>query len=125
MKPVIAIKPAPKSNPEGKLDLPWNIFRDGACTNVGQTRDDAQAKAEKMRVRVDGVWDGVDEYEIPTCPRPRGAPEIGAMVEVLYDEKPIYQGKVISYLATQFLMDLGGGDHRVVSVAGDDWRLHE
>lgn len=132
--PVFEIKPAPRANPEGLKTLPWNIFRDGRCTNTGTSYDDAYQKADKAREKLGGIW-ATDEVAAEAevlegteatvlVKRPKGAPDIGAMVEEIppfAKEGEVVHGKVIIYLSTQFVIQTETGC-RIIHVQHSNWK---
>lgn len=54
-------------------------------------------------------------------PRPRGAPKKGTRVVQHIANNESFEGEVVGYLASQFVIDDGNGE-RVIAV-GDDWKV--
>ncbi len=105
----IEIKPAPRSNPDGLPNLPWNIWKDGRNTNVKPTKRDAELSAGILDI--DAHLDGEYDDEEPTeasymrVARPRGAPKIGERILYTFlDESVTVDAVVTEYLSTQFLI---------------------
>ena len=106
----IEIKPAPRSNPNGDPDKPWNIWKDGRNTNVKPTKEDAE-RAAGIVTEVSAPADDVEaEFQMEdsyfNVPRPKGAPVIGTVIDYTFpDGETIVRGAVTAYLSTQFVIE--------------------
>lgn len=122
----IEIKPAPRSNPEGRDDLPWNIWKDGVNTNVKPNKAEAEQAAHnllhKASPSVVKNADIPDKHYMDVI-RPRGCPQKGSKVEFQLGDRTVV-GKVTDYLSTQFIVEW---EELVVKTAvvriDDDWSV--
>jgi len=129
---MIEIKPAPRSNPDGLPNLPWNIWKDGRNTNVKPNKEEAERAAGIVgtitgRCHAQHVMEHYPEkgngyFEVP---RPRGAPELGAKIEYTYLDGSKVEARVSAYLSTQFIIEyetLTGTKEDVVH-PGEDYKV--
>jgi hypothetical protein len=106
----VEIKPAPRSNPEGRNDMPWNIWKDGVNTNVKPTKEEAEITMNNLLHRATAGpgplpnREPIKKRHYMDCPRPRGAPKKGSKVEIRINDQPI-EAKVSDYLSTQFIVE--------------------
>ena len=121
----IEIKPAPRSNPEGRDDKPWNIWKDGVNTNVKPTKAEAEQAAHNLmhKASPSSVKADVPDKHFMDVIRPRGCPEKESEVEFyLGAQKRV--GKVTDYLSTQFIVEW---EELVTKTAvvriDDDWKV--
>lgn len=103
----IEIKPAPRANPEGRDDKPWNIWKDGVNTNVKPTKAEAEQAAHNLTHKASPS--SVDAPDIPDkhfmeVIRPRGCPEKGTRVEFTHGTRA-QVGVVTDYLSSQFIVE--------------------
>jgi hypothetical protein len=121
----IEIKPAPRSNPEGRDDLPWNIWKDGVNTNVKPTKAEAEQAAHNLTHKASPSSVDIDAppKHYMEVFRPRGCPEKGSKVEFFIGDIE-HVGKVVDYLSTQFIVEYGRGAHKRTQVVriDDEWR---
>jgi hypothetical protein len=67
----------------------------------------------------------IDTGKVPNwlrnMPRPSGAPKKGTRVVQTLDNNETFEGDVVDFLASQFIIEMDGGRERIVAV-GDDWK---
>jgi hypothetical protein len=103
----VEIKPAPRSNPEGRDDLPWNIWKDGVNTNVKPTKAEAEIAVQNLLHKASPSTvlnaDVPAKHFMDVIPQ-RGTPKIGSRVKFdIYDEECV--GEVVEHLSTQFIVE--------------------
>lgn len=119
----IEIKPAPRSNPEGLPNLPWNIWKDGVNTNVKPTKEQAEQAAHNVLhgTAAAAAIDIPDKHYLDVF-RPRGCPKKGSTIQFYIGDAKL-AGEVTDYLSTQFIVQWISKKGPRISILriDDDW----
>lgn len=118
----------------------WKImFEDNGKSrhlNDGTSKEDAAGKAEKAAVKRGVPFEGgftnhkkitgeaapIIKKDYMDVQPPRGAPKVGDFVTFKAPDNTIYEGKVVGYLAEQFIIEYMAPTQRVVHM-NEDWKV--